>query len=161
MLRFCIHGPIVPTFTFAKTICATVRCHLAIKSFALVKSERAVNKYLKPIWNILSNNSNMTRKQWHFQVTLMEDKKHTCQPSRIIRESPGYDTNLPVSRTGRFISRIKSSFELFCVLVWNLAHFQFKTGIFLIRNTVSEAFYTYLVTDKDYFWHQNDDHEIW
>ena len=42
---------------------------------------------------------------------------HTCQPSRIIRESPAYDTNLPVSRTGRFISRIKSSFELFCALV--------------------------------------------
>ena len=48
---------------------------------------------------------------------------HTCQPSRIMRESPEYDTNLPVSRTGRFISRIKSSFELFCALVWNLAHF--------------------------------------
>ena len=48
---------------------------------------------------------------------------HTCQLSRIIRESAGYDTNLPVSRTGRFISRIKSSFELFCALVWNLAHF--------------------------------------
>ena len=47
-----------------------------------------------------------------FQIQL-----HTCQPSRIIRESPGYDTNLPVSRTGRFISRIKSSFELFCALV--------------------------------------------
>ena len=42
---------------------------------------------------------------------------HTCQPSRIIRESPGYDTNLPVSHTGRFISRIKSSFELFCAIV--------------------------------------------
>ena len=41
---------------------------------------------------------------------------HTCQPSRIIRKSPGYDTNLPVSRTGRFISRTKSSFELFCAL---------------------------------------------
>ena len=27
-------------------------------------------------------------------------KWHTCQLSRIIRESPGYGTNLPVSRTG-------------------------------------------------------------
>ena len=42
---------------------------------------------------------------------------HTCQLSRIIWESPGYDTNLPVSRTGHHISRIKSSFELFCALV--------------------------------------------
>ena len=82
--------------------------------------------------------------------------------TRIIRESPGYDSNLPVSHMGRFISRIKSSFELFCAIVWNLAHFELKTWIFLIRNcsTVSEAFYTYLVTDKDYFWHQNDDREF-
>ena len=27
-------------------------------------------------------------------------QSHTCQFSRIIRESPGYGTNLPVSRTG-------------------------------------------------------------
>ena len=47
----------------------------------------------------------------------------TSQPSRIMWECPGYDTNLPVSCTGRFISLIKSSFELFCALVGNLAHF--------------------------------------
>ena len=35
----------------------------------------------------------------------------------------GIDTNLPVSCTGRFMSLIKSSFELFCALVGNLAHF--------------------------------------
>ena len=50
-------------------------------------------------------------------ISHVTDRHHTCQPSRIIRESPGYDTNLLVSRTGRFISRIKSSFELFCALV--------------------------------------------
>ena len=48
---------------------------------------------------------------------------HTCQLSRIIRESPEYDNNLPVSRTGHPISRIKSSYELFCALIWNLSHF--------------------------------------
>ena len=34
---------------------------------------------------------------------------HSCQLSRIIWESPGYRTNLPVSRTGHPISRIKST----------------------------------------------------
>ena len=51
---------------------------------------------------------------------------HTCQLSRIIRESPRYDINLPVSRTGHHISRIKSSFEFFYALVWDLAHFSSK-----------------------------------
>ena len=51
-----------------------------------------------------------------------------------------YDTNLPVSGTGHHISRIKSSFELFCALVWDLAYFKLKTWIFLIRSTVSGAF---------------------
>ena len=37
--------------------------------------------------------------------------------------SPGYDNNLPVSRIGHQISRIKSSYELFCALIWNLSHF--------------------------------------
>ena len=65
---------------------------------------------------------------------------HTCQLSQIIRKSPGYDTDLPLSRTGHHISRIKSSFKLFCALVWDLAHFWLKTWIFLIRSTVSGAF---------------------
>ena len=42
---------------------------------------------------------------------------NTCQLSQIIRESPGYYTNLLVSHTGHHISWIKSSFELICVLV--------------------------------------------
>ena len=44
----------------------------------------------------------------HWTVLLM--------PS-IYANSPGYDTSLPVSRTGHHISRVKSSFELFCALV--------------------------------------------
>ena len=48
---------------------------------------------------------------------LKPSRAHTCQLSRIIRESPGYDTNLPVSRTGHHIFQIKSSFEIFCALV--------------------------------------------
>ena len=32
---------------------------------------------------------------------------HTCQLSRIIRESPGYGTYLPLSCMGRQISQIK------------------------------------------------------
>ena len=54
--------------------------------------------------------------------------------------SPRYDTNLPVSHMGHHISQIKSSFELFCALVWNVAHFLLKTWIFHIHSTVSGAF---------------------
>ena len=35
---------------------------------------------------------------------------HTCQLSWIIQESPGYRTDLPLSCTGHYISRMKSSF---------------------------------------------------
>ena len=38
---------------------------------------------------------------------------HLCQLSRIIRESPGYGTNLPVSRTGDQFSRINTTLNLF------------------------------------------------
>ena len=58
----------------------------------------------------------------------------------IHANSPRYDTNLPVSRMGHHISQIKSSFELFCALVWNVAHFLLKTWIFHIHSTVSGAF---------------------
>ena len=54
--------------------------------------------------------------------------------------SPGYGADLPLSRTGHQISRIKSSFELFCALVRDLAQVKLKTSIFLIRSTVSGAF---------------------
>ena len=42
---------------------------------------------------------------------------HTCQLSRIIWESPEYGIDLPLSRTGHHISRIKSSLALFCTLL--------------------------------------------
>ena len=42
---------------------------------------------------------------------------HTCQLSRIIWESPEYGIDLPLSRTGHHISRIKSSLELFSALL--------------------------------------------
>ena len=56
----------------------------------------------------------------------------------FFRGRPG--ANLPLSRTGHQISRIKSSFELFCALVRHLAQFKLKTSIFLIRSAVSGAF---------------------
>ena len=52
---------------------------------------------------------------WQFQ--------NNANSPGLSRESPEYDTNLPVSRTGHHISRIKSSLELSCVLVWDLAYF--------------------------------------
>ena len=38
---------------------------------------------------------------------------HLCQLSQIIRESPGYGTNLPVSCTGDQFSRINTTLNLF------------------------------------------------
>ena len=88
----------------------------------------------------------------HTQTSL-----HTCQLSWIIQESPRYSADLPLSCMGHHISRTKSSFELSCALVWDLAHFKLKTSIFQFLG----HFCMYLVIDKDYFWHQNDDCEIW
>ena len=51
------------------------------------------------------------------------DHTRICQLSWIIRECPGYGTNLPLFHTGHQISPIKWTFELFCASVWNLAHF--------------------------------------
>ena len=56
-------------------------------------------------------------------------------------ESPRYDTNLPVSHTGNRISQIKSSYELFFALIWNLSHFHPKFEFSLIHSLVSGAFF--------------------
>ena len=61
-------------------------------------------------------------------------------PSWIIQESPGYNTNLPVSCTGHQISQIKSSYELFCALIWNLSHFLPKFEFSLIYSLVPRSF---------------------
>ena len=63
----------------------------------------------------------------------------------------------PALLYGHHISRTKSYFELSCALVWDLAHFKLKTSISLFLG----HFCKYLVIDKDYFRHQNDDCEIW
>ena len=65
--------------------------------------------------------------------------------------SPGYGTDLLFSRTGHPISQIKSSFDLFCSLVWDVAHFFRKIWIFLFVVRFLAHFRKYLVTDKDYF----------
>jgi len=51
----------------------------------------------------------------------------------------------PISRTGSPNTSDKSTFEYFCVSVLNLPHFAPPNF------TVSGAFCTYSVTDKDYF----------
>ena len=50
--------------------------------------------------------------------------------SRIIRKSPGYGTDLSLSCMGHQISWIKWTCELFCALVWKLAHFILKIRTF-------------------------------
>ena len=43
----------------------------------------------------------------------------------IYGKSPRYSTSLLVCHTGHQISHIKTTLELLCALVWNLAHFPF------------------------------------
>ena len=70
--------------------------------------EDAMLKIKRPV-GVLANRS--------LHQNLMHSGCCEIAASYIHANPPGYDTNLPVSRMGRFISRIKSSFELFCVLV--------------------------------------------
>ena len=74
---------------------------------------------------------------WKFPFN---DHSRICQLSWIIRKCPGYGNDLPLSRTGYQISSIKWTFELFCTLVWNLAHFFLKIQTFFIHNMVSGTF---------------------
>ena len=60
---------------------------------------------------------------------------HICQLSRIIQESPGYSTHLPLSHTGHQISRNKSTGEYFCALLWTLAHFFFSGAFSQVFST--------------------------
>ena len=62
-----------------------------------------------------------------------------------------YDTNLSLSRTGYQISRIKSSYKLFCVLIYNLPNFFQNSNFlpFLVR--FLRYFCTYFDTDNDYY----------
>ena len=50
-------------------------------------------------------------------IIIFRQFQHNAHSPGLSRESPEYDTNLAVSRTGHHISRIKSAFELSCVLV--------------------------------------------
>ena len=62
-----------------------------------------------------------------------------------------YDTNLSLSRTGYQISRIKSSYKLFCALIYNLPNFFQNSNFlpFLVR--FLRHFCTYFNTDNDYY----------
>ena len=83
---------------------------------------------------------------------------HVCQISLIIRESPRYSTNLLVSRMCHQISLLKLTFELFCVLVWNLAHlFPPKFKAFFDSKSVSETFCNCFIRDRGYFSKTNFD----
>ena len=77
-----------------------------------------------PSFELLCEWNPMVRlSKWAIWGAINRTYRCTCQLSCVIRESPGYDTNLPVSCMGHHISWIKSSFEFFCALVWDLAHF--------------------------------------
>ena len=61
-----------------------------------------------------------------------------------------YDTNLPVSRTGHQISRIKSSYKLFCAVIYNLPKFFQNSNFLLFLARFLRHFCTYFNTDNDY-----------
>ena len=65
----------------------------------------------------------------------------------IHANSPRYDSNLPVSRMGHQISRIKTSDELFCALIWSVSQiricFESKVafwGIFVRISSLTKIF---------------------
>ena len=61
------------------------------------------------------------------------------------------DTNLPVSSTGYQISRTKSSYELFCALIYNLPNFFQNSNFLLFIAWFLRHFCTYFNTDNDYY----------
>ena len=76
---------------------------------------------------------------------LLADQLKNKGPERtaiscILANSPRYNTDLPVSRTGHQISLVKSSYELFCDLIWNLSHFLPKFEFSLIHSAVTGVF---------------------
>ena len=62
----------------------------------------------------------------------MESRIQVPLTRNIYGNSPRYGIDLPLSHTGHQIARIKETFELFCALVWNLAHFPLKIWTFLL-----------------------------
>ena len=77
---------------------------------------------------------------WQFYFLTVHKWQRLVYCSTIHANSPGYDNNLPVSHTGHQISGIKSSYEPFCALIWNLSHFLPKFKFSLIHSLVSVAF---------------------
>ena len=84
-------------------------------------------------------------------LSVINDRTRICQLSWIIRECPGYGTDLPLFCMGHQISPIKWTFELFCALVWNLTHFFLKIWTFLFIIWFLEHSCTYLVSDRGQF----------
>ena len=74
---------------------------------------------------------------------------------------PDTTTNLPVSCTGHQISRIKSSYELFCALIWNVSHFLPKFEFSLIQRWVSGAFSVVFHHWLRLFRHYNHKSYLW
>ena len=52
---------------------------------------------------------------------------------------------------GSKISWIKSSYELFCALIWNFSHFLPKFNFLWFKVRFLGNFRTYFITDKDYY----------
>ena len=79
---------------------------------------------------------------------------HICKLSWIIWESSEYDTILPLSRTGHQIFLIKSTFVLFCSLVWNLAHQNLNFFLFIVRFL---GIFAHILSLKRLFHHNRND----
>ena len=74
---------------------------------------------------------------WSEYVVLLEFPLGT---QVLIAYLPVLVDYLGVSYMGHQISQTKSSYELFCALIWNLCHFLPKFEFSLIHSSVSGAF---------------------
>ena len=61
------------------------------------------------------------------------------------------DTTTISSCTGEQISRIKSSYEIFCALIWNYPIFAKNSNFLSVKVWFLGHFCMYFISDKDYF----------
>ena len=102
-------------------------------------------------WNSRYYEKGLADQFWQMEGALRRTPLHICQLYRIIRKSPGYDTNLPVTGTGHQISQIKSSYKLFCALIYNLPNFLQNSNFLLFIARFLRHFCAYFNPDNGYF----------
>jgi len=133
-------------------------CPLPVSGLRIVHSRSHIYKATQ------NNQSSVEWKCSEERIALLTDYTKIIHANSL-GESPGYDNNLPFSCTGHQISRIKSSYELFCIKIWNLSHFLPKFEFSLIQNSVSgsfsHVFHHWQELFRQLFRHYNHKSELW